>query len=197
MKIRVIDIRGFSRGDFERFYADMSSERREKADGFKKEDDRKRCILADYLAREMISVETGVSPETVEFSEDDGGKPYTVNTNIFFNVSHSGNLVACAVSEKPVGIDIEQISSKPLKAISRFATDTEKSFVSDDPVKATILWTLKEACLKATGTGVKGGLKSISFDIAEGNVVCSDSLLKCEYTYEYEGYILAVCTIEK
>lgn len=193
MKIKVIDIRDYSGADYERFYAGMSAGRCEKADGFKKEDDRKRCILADYLAREMIAGETGVPAAEIQFSLEADGKPYAVNADVFFNVSHSGNLVACVTGHEPVGIDIEEITDKALKALPRFAGAGEAEYAGNDRTKATILWTLKEACLKAAGTGIRGGLKSFVFEINGGKATCSDASMVCDYTLDYDGYVLSVC----
>ena len=47
------------------------------------------------------------------------GKPVLKDcTNLFFNISHSGDYAVCAVSKQPVGIDIERIrrTSRTLRA---------------------------------------------------------------------------------
>ncbi|MCL0028295.1 hypothetical protein M1M88_01070 [Peptococcaceae bacterium] len=46
----------------------------------------------------------------MSFVENDYGKPFLKNTNdLYFNVSHSGEWVVCAIHHHPIGIDIEQV----------------------------------------------------------------------------------------
>ena len=40
------------------------------------------------------------------------GKPELVGSGIFFNLSHSGNYAACAVSDSPIGLDIQAKSGQ-------------------------------------------------------------------------------------
>ena len=192
MKIEKCKITDFSPEEYERFFARMSPERQAKALRFKNEDDRKRCVAADALARRMISEKCGKDEEKIIFAEDENGKPYAENAEIRFNVSHSGIYVICALSEKPVGADIEKISKAALHALPRFADEIETEFVGGSEEKATLLWTLKEAYLKAGGTGIAGGLGSVRFYPEGGKLACSDK--SCEFTSEIiDGYIISVC----
>ena len=64
----------------------------------------------------------------------------------FISISHSKNLIAIATSYQKVGLDIEQISDKPLKLSSKFIAKNVHEDLSKE--KATLIWCAKEAIYK-------------------------------------------------
>lgn len=86
------------------------------------------------------------------------GKPYLRDyPNVHFNISHSGIYVACAVADRPVGIDIQMISEYRPDVADRVCSKAELAeiAVSDNPAaEFTKLWTRKEAYAKWTGKGI-------------------------------------------
>ena len=54
------------------------------------------------------------------------GKPYFKNSVIYFNYSHSKNYIACAISNKEVGIDIEETNTNISDKVSNKYLDNEK-----------------------------------------------------------------------
>ena len=100
------------------------------------------------------------------YVEDDYGKPWlTVGSvreeNIYFSLSHTKNAIAVAVSNRPVGIDIEAVVSQERVGDSHFlertmnATERQSIAEADDPrLMFTELWTRKEAYVKLLGTGL-------------------------------------------
>lgn len=99
------------------------------------------------------------------------GKPYLEN-GPFFNVTHSGRLIALAVAEIEIGIDVELIQEYDyLSLIEEFASEKEKTRIlySRNPLKEFLnCWTQKEACIKQIGKGLSIPLKS--FEISDGGV---------------------------
>ena len=70
------------------------------------------------LSREMLRLYRDKAREKRDVPPDIGtvfigknGKPMT--NGCYFNISHSHGLVACAVSDVPVGIDVEKIRPVP------------------------------------------------------------------------------------
>ena len=62
------------------------------------------------------------------------------------SISHSKGLVAIIISQKQVGIDIEEISEKALRVSSKFvSTNNLKALTAE---KATLIWCCKEAVFK-------------------------------------------------
>lgn len=87
-----------------------------------------------------------------ELVRDGNGKPQLVGGAVHFNVSHSGELAVVAVSDAPVGVDIEQrrAIADPVAFARRFHFD------STDQRELMRLWCRKEAWLKARGIGLAG-----------------------------------------
>lgn len=74
-------------------------------------------------------------------------KPYLTNLPYYVSFSHTKGLKACAVSEKPVGVDVERMSLKrDFAALSgRFFAKGEKT---GKRYRFYKLWTAKEAIKK-------------------------------------------------
>ncbi len=82
--------------------------------------------MADVLSRKMIERMTGIEAQKLDIRIGPYGKPYVFNrSGIEFNVSHSVEYVACIVSDKPCGIDIEKIDKWDLSMAKRFFTENE------------------------------------------------------------------------
>ena len=83
--------------------------------------------------------------------EYENGKPYIKShENIFVSISHSGDMVVCAVSDRPVGIDTEKIRAyNPAVARKVFH---ENEIMTDSLY--TKKWTILESALKLDGTGI-------------------------------------------
>ncbi len=108
-----------------------------------------RLLLRHALAQ------AGLSPD-LELRRLPNGKPYL--PGLHFNLSHSGAWAVCAVSDGPVGVDLER--ERPLRSpVERKLTAAEQSYLSMlDPGQRQSaffdLWVLKEAALKQTGEGL-------------------------------------------
>lgn len=113
------------------------------------------------------------------------GKPYIENENIFFNITHSGNLKAVAIGQSKVGIDAEFLRKPNLKVAKRF-TKPEQDYIleNDSDNRFFEIWTKKEAYLKYKGVGLSYGLDKF-------NVLEMPSMFK---TFEMDGYIITVCS---
>ena len=164
MKWQYYDTRTMTAEEYEIWYAQMAPERQEKTDAMRRDDHRKASVAADHLARAMIAEACGVAADFIRFRKDENGKPHAVDLPIHFNVSHSGDFVACAVDNNPVGIDIEQIRSIRPALVKKVCTEAEKAYVEDPEGEMLVrffeVWTSKEAWFKYTGTGITD-LKSV------------------------------------
>jgi 4'-phosphopantetheinyl transferase len=93
-----------------------------------------------------------------------------------FNVSHSDGLIACLVGlDREIGIDVENRgrARRALEIAERFFSATEAAAlrrVAENERHTRFLeyWTLKEAYLKARGTGLRLPLESFSLHVEEG-----------------------------
>ena len=105
-----------------------------------------------------------VHPLAVSIAE--GGKPYLVSEpGIHFSLSHSGDWAVCAISDHPVGVDIEWCDPNRRDIASRFFHKDEIRYLNSLPPYARTdafysLWTLKESFVKSTGRGLDLPLRS-------------------------------------
>jgi len=87
------------------------------------------------------------------------GKPEIVDFPRQFSLSHSGDYVLCAVSDRPIGADIQQLQTNAdlRKLADRFCPETERDAVlqaADETTQRRIFfrfWTRREAYAKLTG----------------------------------------------
>ena len=83
----------------------------------------------------------------------DNGKPYLIGLPFHFSFSHCKGYAACAVDDKPVGIDIEIIHPRIAKVAHKFLNDQEKTMIAglvemDQLNQLAFLWAAKEAMYK-------------------------------------------------
>jgi len=124
-------------------------------------------VLSSYLP--------GTTPRELRFLAD-GGRPELAPpfdaSGLVFNLAHTHGLVVLAVARNgPLGIDVENYDKRvPLEVarryFSRVESDALQALPGDaQPRRFLRLWTLKESYLKALGTGIAGGLESMTFHI--------------------------------
>lgn len=79
-----------------------------------------------------------------------------------FNISHSHELVACAVADQGnVGIDVERVR-KTGANLGRILAPEEQKAVQANPDRFFDFWTQKEAVIKADGTGGVWNMEEVS-----------------------------------
>ncbi len=157
-----------------------------------KENARESSIGAGLLFLKCLGV-----AEECDLLEGPHGKPYR-KSGPAFNLSHSGNKVVLAVSDStdpfdPVGVDIETIRTGWERAVDRVFTAEEIDWANDDPERFAMLWTAKEAAVKAIGTGFS--ISPLSFSVlplfSGGPVLIQKSCL-FGHVFVYEGAAVTV-----
>ncbi len=82
---------------------------------------------------------------------DCDGRPMLENSENFISISHSSDMVAIIISEKPTGIDVEPVSRYVGKVATRFLSESEKNWISSSPdphFYQLLCWCAKEAIFK-------------------------------------------------
>ena len=100
---------------------------------------------------------------TPTFLYNDYGAPY-IEGGPHFSISHCKRGIAVAVSEKPIGVDIETIRtfSSDLMRKTMSLDEQQRITSSAKPEEEFIrLWTQKEALLKLQGTGIISDLHHV------------------------------------
>lgn len=131
--------------------------------------DRQSFLLGRLMLAECFKIYGLSSNEINNLQYTNFGKPFLSSNAVFFNISHSGNFVVCAITDKSeVGIDIQLISTITLDDFKSQLTEKEwsKILLSDNKNEAFFdYWTQKEAVIKAHGSGLSLPLKS--FDVLD------------------------------
>ncbi len=165
--------------------------------------DRKRSLAGDILVRKYLSKLYGMSKEKIEIKKGIHGKPYVLNLPAHFNVSHSGDYTVVAISDRPIGIDVEIIkdfsailakklfNEDELKYISGSST-TRKKFLMQKSFYE--IWTAKEAFLKYMGTGISGGISSLSLSLNKDKLVPNCNDISLTHDYSIPGAVMAIVT---
>lgn len=168
-------------------------ERRAKVMRFHFEKDRCLCLGAGLLLEHALR-QAGASDLSLHCLPN--GKPVLANEpNIHFNLSHSGTMAVCALSDHPVGVDVEILQKAEPGVMNMCFRHDEQEWIrrSDHPDHAfTRLWTRKESYLKLLGTGLSYPLNA--FSVLPGAAMPED----VEFTeHEEAGHLICVCTYER
>lgn len=163
VKIETAKLSEYTQQDYERFEEYVSEEKLEKINRFKFSDDRKRSLLAHYVVKKMISSVTGQNLKDIVIKTGEHGKPGVDGDEVYISISHSGEYVACAVADRPCGIDIEEIRNTDIKVAERFFTSGEYEYIKNHTREEQArcfceIWTAKEAYAKLNGKGLGIGL---------------------------------------
>lgn len=155
---------------------------------------RKESVAARALLCYMLDRCYGVTDFTVGC--DDNGKPHITDSNLYFNLSHSGKYALCVCGTENVGCDIEQIKAFNEKVAKRFFCENEFAALKEcDNASAvfTKLWTLKESALKFSGKGISGGLDSHDFSAyyKEDEIKMNNLVFN---TFEVDGFAVSICS---
>ncbi len=132
-----------------------------------------RCLASEALLRHAAKALLGQEPE-LDLTVGPFGKPaFLRHPEVHFNLSHSGPWLLCALHDAPVGVDVEQESSRALAAAPTFMSVEELGRhrqLPPDQTQADFfrLWTRKESLLKAAGTGLSRDPRAIT--LAPGGV---------------------------
>ena len=163
---------------FEKWFNQMNSERKEKVLRCRNEVDKQRSLLAGILLQY-------------------GLKQDRFAKQVFYSISHSGNYVICVLSDRRVGIDIENkfrsaFSEAKIERLEKIAKkcltmgEEIRFFNCDDEEKADTLirfWTRKESYSKALGIG-------LAMDFAQIDTEKMDALYWSDWLEE--GYFCSL-----
>lgn len=170
-------------------YEMVSSYRKSKSDAMHNYDDKIRSLAAGVLLNNAVRLYTEGkgrgedvflnmnmkdalasydSAYDYEVAYIENGKPVYANCrDVHFNLSHSGDYVACVVSEREVGIDVEGHRQVRKGIAERFFSKEEFEWMSkgDYVDRFFRLWTIKEAYAKLVGKGIAQMIDDIHIDM--------------------------------
>lgn len=148
-------------------YLFLNSLEIKKAKRFYKEIDRSRFIIYRSILKLVLGAYTRLDVKNIYLDYDFNKKPYLASHPwLHFNISHSENFAAIAVSRKKVGIDIEYLAEdfKFSNLLPDIFNDNERLIIQNAADKKNTfytLWTRKESFVKALGKGIDEDFKYI------------------------------------
>ena len=178
MELKIFSISKLTQEEYNYWFVLMDSEKQKRVNKYRNIKDKKRTVIGEMLARQLISNQLNINPEEIIFETSEFGKPRVKNLCIEFNISHSDDYVVCCTSDKPIGVDIEKISPVSLNLINRVCTQQDIDYIffkkgkriadfTDEDIGSVEMerfyeiWTYKEAYFKSIAMGIRS-LKSIS-----------------------------------
>lgn len=155
-------------------------------------------LTARSQARELLALAVrevwGLSP-LPRIDRREGGKPFFLELEeLYFNLSHSGNLALCALDTAPVGADIQIVKEWRPSLPRRVCSPDELAWLEGQPEfwpAFTRLWALKEARAKESGQGLSRPIRDIRVPLPKEGAVLFDGLWF--RSWSGPGWAAAVC----
>ncbi|MFI5844830.1 4'-phosphopantetheinyl transferase family protein [Catenuloplanes sp. NPDC051500] len=120
-------------------------------------------LAARTLLRTLLAAELGRAAGTTPIAVHGSGQPYLPAwPRITISLSHDAGTVAAAFGRGvPVGIDVQVPVPAPPALLRRCCTPAARAVLGDLPAPVrdhefAWIWTVQEACVKATGAGLAG-----------------------------------------
>lgn len=139
-------------------------------------------LVARAVLRHLLGSYLKLPPCQIPINTSENGKPFLGESlNLFFNISHSQDMVLLAFSDCQVGVDVEFCNRKvDFDAVmrrffsQRERQDWQKNSLPTPEIAFFRGWTRKEAILKATGEGIAGlGHTEVGFAPDNNHVLLS------------------------
>lgn len=145
---------------------------------------RERFIWRRIMRRLILGRLIGVDPSVISFSHrcaycgsDAHGKPRLSGSLVEFSASQSDDLTVLGVSKQRIGVDVQSLHASLHDLPDYALCSSEKAAYAsshDRRWSAAVLWSRKEAVLKAIGIGLAVEPRNLDvdgFNASEGHVV--------------------------
>jgi phosphopantetheinyl transferase len=128
-------------------------------------------LVTRAIVRTVLGHLLGFPGRNVELLTSERGKPSLALSSVlplYFNTSHSEPRAVVALSRVgDVGVDVEDIGTIDERVVRRSLSSDEFERLAamdlDERRRAFFrLWTIKEACAKATGVGIGVGMRNVA-----------------------------------
>lgn len=148
-----------------------------RANKFHFDEDRETYLSCHALLRLILSRKLNKKPSEISFINEINNKPGLMGGNMYFNITHTREAFAFAISKYfYVGIDLEKVNRNVdfTSIIETYFSNHEREYILESKTEARnrffLLWTRKEALLKALGIGIISDLPLIEVS-GERNII--------------------------
>ena len=153
---------GFDDGEEADLRRDLTAEEGGRATRYRNAGAREQFVRSRATLRRLLAANLTCGPLDPEIVANADGKPMLRGGGFEFNVSHTDGVVLIALSDHPVGVDVERLRAMPGAAglVERYFSEPERRQFTALPEASRTLgffrgWTCKEAVLKGIGCGVR------------------------------------------
>lgn len=98
-----------------------------------------------------------------EIKRNENGKPYVSGNPVYFSISHSAGRAMIALSDKPVGIDLEFYRPRKFEHILKRLSARERKWIDGNFIYFFLGWVSKEAYVKMKGGTLAQYLKRLEY----------------------------------
>ena len=108
-------------------------------------------LAAKLFIRLYVADKYGIPLDKITFFYTENQKPYLKEPEgFYFNISHSENKAAVAISDCEIGVDLEKIRKFDKKTCERFFSREDLNYITSEncDIRFTEIWTRKEAFIK-------------------------------------------------
>ena len=173
---------------------DLPEAMQERALRYRFEQDAYNFVLGRVLLKQGLGI-LDMNQRIEEIMVQPDGKPFLVG--VYFNISHSENLVVCSVSTKgAIGIDVEKIKPVVLENFKAWFTEREWADITlaaDSLHKFYWYWTRKESILKALGMKLSD-LNRIDLDATQDFFIHNGDTFHLKELGLSDGFYGALCS---
>ncbi|MBO4835082.1 MAG: 4'-phosphopantetheinyl transferase superfamily protein [Lachnospiraceae bacterium] len=207
----------------------FSDQRKEKIEKTKQEEDKQLSRAVELLLIYGLKQIDPEIPMPLPIKAEESGNLLLEKAGepLYFNLSHAKEYAACAISDAPVGIDVECVKTREVAHMDKILHPQEMailSFVTNPEEKKKFFyecWVTKESYLKNLGIGL--GVRPGDFAVNEDKLEINEDKLKANddpdaairklekrYVHIYKSaeienadwkfdasYRMAVCTLKK
>lgn len=191
----ILNINSINKDLYSKLLNNIKEYRKEKITKLSLEKSKYLSLGVELLIKKAC-IDFGIDYDLMELEFNENGKPYFKNSKYFFNTAHSGEYAICVISDKEVGIDIEEIKDFKNKVAERCFTKKENKYlgVTNDKVDLFYrFWTLKESYVKCIGSGLSIPLNSFELDSNDNNIIIKGKENYQFFEQKYENYRIAWC----
>ena len=144
----------------------FSPNRQQKIAHYYFQPDRVRTVLAELLVRWLLAGRSGLGIKDIYLQRRALGKPYWLDGNLSFNLSHSGSWIVCSIGTAESGVDVEAFQVLDMELAQHYFCPEEYQVLQSLSRAAQMemllkFWTLKESFLKYTGEGLSRRMDAV------------------------------------
>ncbi|MCY1722529.1 4'-phosphopantetheinyl transferase superfamily protein [Prolixibacteraceae bacterium Z1-6] len=171
-------------------YCSLSNSDQEKLNNITSERRKKEFLASRILVKKL----TGSNQQIIY---NKSGKPFLKDREKHISISHSANFAVVFISERKIGIDIEQTDRNIDRIAARFLHHKEKDFISmleNQQFAKILFWAAKEAifkCADSVGIQFNKQIRIADFDI-ERSRKFNGTLMNSTKNIQYELHYLII-----